>query len=204
MLKHQFSIPLLSILIILTSSCLVAGQVRRQGVCPDMRGLSNVESEWLNYQGRWFMQARYENDGDNRCQKSDYTLGPNREHIVRDYEISNADNSINERIGILTFLQDGQFQIQYDGIDPINFKVLSVVYNRYLITYSCKNLPEGQYDEDVWIHTRANNPSQQVITAYKDALDLKGISKTELQYNCHQDCAGYLSPTLHSKRQRKC
>ncbi|XP_067626149.1 bilin-binding protein-like [Eurosta solidaginis] len=144
MLKHQFALPPLSILIFLTSACLVAG-VERPGVCPYMTGLSNVESEWLNYQGRWFMQLRSFEDGF-RCQRTDYNIGTNSEHTVQTFEIRNRDDVIHVTTGTVTFGQDGQVQIQYSGRDPFIFKVLSVDYSKYLITYFCQNLPSRRYN----------------------------------------------------------
>ncbi|XP_067624213.1 bilin-binding protein-like [Eurosta solidaginis] len=205
MLKHQFALPPLSILILLASSCLVAG-VRRQGACPYMSGLSNVESEWVNYQGRWFMQVRYpfRNDEAFRCQKSDYITGTNDEHIIETFEISNADDAIHQSTGTFTFVGDGQLQIQYPNTPPFIFKILSVDYERYLITYSCQNLSSCQYDEYVWIHTRERVLTQDVVTAYTRAINDIGLSILDLRRTSHLNCQGYLVPTVQNYTQRKC
>ncbi|XP_067624088.1 uncharacterized protein [Eurosta solidaginis] len=171
--KQLIAIPPLSILIFLTSSCLVAGQVISSGQCrTDITYLSKVDFKAL--QGSWYMQMRYKlkHDGNYRCQKTDYKLGPNNEHLVTNSEIRNKGGSERFTKGKLTFLKDGQYTIEYDDPSaiPFKYKTLSLDSTKYVIIYICKNLPNNKHAELVSIHTRERGPSKEVKRDVKLAI----------------------------------
>ncbi|XP_067626118.1 apolipoprotein D-like isoform X2 [Eurosta solidaginis] len=206
MLKQKFSIAPLSILVFLTSSCLVAGQVIKPGSCrTDIKYLSSVDSK--AYQGSWYMQTRYlfVYEQDYRCQKTDYTPGPNNDLLVRNTEISNVDESEKVRTGTLKFLPDGQLQIKYNEADagePFDYKVLSVDYDNYVIIYACQNLL-WSHAEYVWIRTRDPNPSQIVKDAYIADLSAQNITTNELVSTRQEKCANYETMETKPNSSRK-
>ncbi|XP_067643117.1 lopap-like isoform X2 [Eurosta solidaginis] len=192
MQKNQFDIARLSILIFLTSSCLVAGQVRREGLCPNINYLSNVQSQPL--QGTWYMQTRYPflDDVFYRCQETDYNLEPNNEYTIRTFEIKNEDDSGRVGTGRLTLLQHGLFRVQYDDALPFDHKILSLDCDNYIIIYACQNLPlDNKHFEYVWIHTRVRNPTQEVKETYMADLNRLGISTHQLASTCQENCEDF-------------
>ncbi|XP_067636723.1 apolipoprotein D-like [Eurosta solidaginis] len=194
MLKNQFAIAPLSILIFLTSSCLVAGQIKRSGSCrTDIKHLPKVDLKRL--EGSWYLRTRYpyKNDHEYRCQKTDYTLAPNNEYIVEYSEIKEDDQSINFRTGRLIFLEDGQFKIKYDDVDDfsINYRILSIVYDQYVIIYACKNLPECNHEEYLWIYTRNHKLNTKDLIAYTAPLCEQNINPNLLQGTIQENCANY-------------
>ncbi|XP_067637198.1 lopap-like isoform X2 [Eurosta solidaginis] len=198
----------LSILFFFTSSCLVAGQVIKSGCCrTDIKYLSSVDIQ--AYKGSWFMQTRYPfwDDVNYRCHKTDYIPARSNVHMVSDTRIKKEDESEIVRTGRLTFLQDGQFTIEYDNADALPFKyiILNIVYNEYAIIYTCEDLPPSLHAEYVWIQTRVPNPSQEVKNAYMAALNKQGFSTKDLVPICQKNCPNYgKSVEQHqSKRQRK-
>ncbi|XP_067624211.1 apolipoprotein D-like isoform X1 [Eurosta solidaginis] len=197
MLKHQFDIAPLSILIFLTSSCLVAGQVINPGPCRKDINYLCVDSTRLA--GTWYIQYSYPvwMDKDYRCQQTGFTRG----HIVSS-DISNVDGSERLKTGTLTFLEDGQLQIKYNGEDALFFKVLSVDYNNYIVMYSCLDLSSGNHAEYVFIHTREPKFDQEVYELYTGALKTQGISTKELKWTNQENCENFAEQP--SKRHRWC
>ncbi|XP_067624360.1 uncharacterized protein [Eurosta solidaginis] len=191
MVHHQFAIAPLSILIFFTSSCLVTGEVLRDGSCPDIQYLS---SEGLTFKGKWYMHSRYpfKRDGDYRCYKSEYTRKSKTVHKVKNFKISNTDDCVKIQTATFTSLPDGQFQVQGDapGAPFVYHKILTYCKD-YFITYSCNNLPSKQHVEFLFVHTRVANPDQSIEAAYKLAISDKQISTLELESVRHDDCPFY-------------
>ncbi|XP_067626117.1 apolipoprotein D-like [Eurosta solidaginis] len=193
MLKQKFSIAPLPLLIILTSSCLVAGQVIRPLSCPKIKSVQNLNE--TAYLGSWYLYSRYLFifEQDKRCQKFDYFLGPNQEYSVRNTEISNINNVENILTGNLTFFRNGQLQIQYDepyAAPPFAYTILSTDYVNYVIIYACQNLL-WSYAEYVWIRVRVPNPSQEVVDTFLADLKAQNISTNELVMTSQANCTNY-------------
>ncbi|XP_067626217.1 uncharacterized protein [Eurosta solidaginis] len=191
MLKHQFAIVPLSILIFLTSSCLVAG-VSKPGSCPDIAYERSVDLK--GFKGTWYLQSVYppEKIVLYRCQKSDYIFGNSDNPEVKDFQISNEDGTVDHRTRTLILLSDGQVQSKYDGDSlSLNYKIISVDYEKYVIFYFCNDLYSDRHSENISIYTRHLKPSNKVKKGYLNALKDKGISTKEFVPDLHKDCGGY-------------
>ncbi|XP_067624701.1 apolipoprotein D-like [Eurosta solidaginis] len=192
MLKHQFAMVHLSILIFLTSSCLVAG-VPKPGPCPNIAYERRVDLR--GFKGTWFLQSVYpfEEDEPYRCEKSDCILESNDYTAVKKFQINNKDGTVDHRTGTLILLSDGQVQSKFDD-DALsfNYKILSVDYEKYVIYYLCKDLLYSErHAEYISIYTRDLKPSNKVKKGYLNALEDRGISTKELVPASHEDCGDY-------------
>ncbi|XP_067639280.1 uncharacterized protein [Eurosta solidaginis] len=211
----------LSIVIFLTSSCLVAGQGRKSGSCrTDIQYLQSVDRG--AFEGSWFMQFGMTLDEPNtffRCRRMDFKFLFGDQSVptykAREFKISHeylqepgTANTGTAITGTLKFPRDwdGQFRIRYFRKDsttfrtePINwnslrYKVLSLDCDK-LIIYACQNFQSGsQHAELVWVYTRYSHPSDDIVDAYRDALRDKGIDVEELYWINHSDCRNYIIP----------
>ncbi|XP_067625030.1 uncharacterized protein [Eurosta solidaginis] len=221
MLKQQLVIAPLSILIVLTSSCLVAGQGRNEGLCPDMDYLDSMD---LNaFKGSWYLQTGY-SFGDikkHRCQKTDYSCESGTEFSVRNFQISRKGGSQKVTKGSLTFIMGGLFFMTYDGAGAstsssgsvgidwknLGYKVLRLDCDS-LIIYACQNLPNSpsgkHHAELVWVYTRDAQPSLNVMGACKVDLSAKGIYLDRLESTIHDEECGFYgeSATKFQKQLR--
>ncbi|XP_067624705.1 uncharacterized protein [Eurosta solidaginis] len=190
MLKHQFDIVPFSILIFLTSSCLVAG-ISKRGSCPDIAYERSVNLK--GFKGTWYLQSVYppKKIEPYRCQKSDYILGNSDNPEVKYFQISNEDGTVDQRTWTLILVSEGEVQFEYDGDAwPVNHKILNVDYEKYVIFYYCHEFSR-RYSEYISIYTRDLKPSNKVKKVYLNALEDKGISTKELVPALHKDCGGY-------------
>ncbi|XP_067624330.1 uncharacterized protein [Eurosta solidaginis] len=193
MLSHKFVIAPLSILIFLTSSCLVAGQMRRPGWCRADRDYVSIVNP-STFRGSWYVHSRYPfwYDENYRCCKIDYTPGIKNVHRVRNFQISNKDESVKVNTGTLTSLPDGEIEVKYDEPGALTFNYNILTYcTEYVIIYACKNLDTVEHDEYLWIHTKDPKPPKHVIHAYEAALEDEKISTSDLKLVRHEDCGKY-------------
>ncbi|XP_067624329.1 uncharacterized protein [Eurosta solidaginis] len=194
MFKRQSFIAPLSILFFLTSSCLVAGQVRRSGSCrTDKKYVSRTESAF-QFQSSWYVHSRYtfRHDENYRCCKIDYTRGSDNVHTVTNFRISNKDESVEFNTGKLTSFPDEPFQVVYYGPREHSFKYNILTYcDEYFITYFCENVASKTHREYLWVHTKDPKPPKSVIEAYKADLVGQKISTSELKLVSHEDCGKY-------------
>ncbi|XP_067624340.1 uncharacterized protein [Eurosta solidaginis] len=147
-----------------------------------------------NFQGSWYLHSRYPfvYDENYRCNKIDYTPGPNNVHRIKRFQIRDIDDYVEVNTGTLTCLPDGEFQVIYDerGSRPPIYKILSYCKD-YIIFYVCQNLPSKKHDEYLWIYTKNHKPPKSVMKAYMDALEAQNISTGHLEWIIHENCAGY-------------
>ncbi|XP_067624342.1 lopap-like isoform X1 [Eurosta solidaginis] len=192
MLNHLFATAPLSILVFFTSSCLVAGQVERDGSCPDIQYMSSVDLPTL--QGSWYLHSRYRGlDNENaRCYKADFTPGSDNVHTITNFRISNTDDCVKVNTETHTSLSDGYFMVSNfeRGAIRLIYDILTYC-NDYIIIYVCHDLPLSKHNEFVWVHTRVPNPDQSIEDAYKRALNDQQISTIELELISHERCQGY-------------
>ncbi|XP_067624339.1 bilin-binding protein-like [Eurosta solidaginis] len=193
MLKYKFAIAPLSILIFLTTSCLVAGQIQRDGCC--RRDINFVPNDDLSaFVGSWYMHSRYRIviDENARCYKTEYTLDSNNVHRVKNFQISNADGCGTLKTGTITPSDDNYIIVKFD--DPqahhYYYKILTFC-DDFVIIYLCREIPfTRKHNEFVWVHTKVRNPDQSVQDAYISALNDQQLS-TELELVSQDDCGNY-------------
>ncbi|XP_067624341.1 uncharacterized protein [Eurosta solidaginis] len=190
MLKHQFAIVPLSILILFTSSCLVAGQVERSGPCrEDIEFVSSVDPSIFEI--NWYMHSRYPFNSDEnfRCYKTEYTHRNNKVYRVKNSKIHKENNCVNSKTATITILSGGKIEVEYDepGAPVLRYNILTYC-NDYVISYICENLPGRKHKEFLWINTNHHKPPKHVKDAYIKALKARGISTRELQWINHDNC----------------
>ncbi|XP_067624343.1 uncharacterized protein [Eurosta solidaginis] len=148
MLNHLFATAPLSILVFFTSSCLVAGQVERDGSCPDIQYMSSVDLPTL--QGSWYLHSRYRGlDNENaRCYKADFTPGSDNVHTITNFRISNTDDCVKVNTETHTSLSDGYFMVSNfeRGAIRLIYDILTYC-NDYIIIYVCHDLPLSKHND---------------------------------------------------------
>ncbi|XP_067624033.1 uncharacterized protein [Eurosta solidaginis] len=188
MLKHQFAIAPLSILIFLTSSCLVAGQVRKPGQCrTDIKHLKSADVK--SYHGIWHVHnGNFHNLDETYQKKTSFLFGPN-DYSIFFTNFVGADGYYIPH-GILQSGPEGAFRVKDDvgasssdfrtiriDLKKFEYKVLGPECANYLIIYGCQDLPSGSYHaEFIAIYTRDRRPPKSVTDAYKAALEAQRIA----------------------------
>ncbi|XP_067624533.1 uncharacterized protein [Eurosta solidaginis] len=197
----------LSILIFLTSSCLVAGD---PGPCPTNIGYLPMNINLL--EGSWYMQSRYipHHPIDYRCHKTDIIRGTITKHTIKKFQINKDDGSPKVTQQKILFLDDGRFFTKYEGahasassastasssrglnidFDNLVYKIISLDCEK-LIIYSCQDLPNDKHAKLLWVYTRKSRPSDEVIKKYKEAVNANGFKANLLKPISHKNCRDY-------------
>ncbi|XP_067613429.1 apolipoprotein D-like [Eurosta solidaginis] len=190
MLKPQFTIAYLSLLVFLTSSNLVAGQVSREGECPKVEPMENFSTK--AYLGKWYVYSGYPfaNDLGARCQQVEFTAGPNANTLYVTFTQINASSQKEIRSGTAKVV-GSSIQIRYDGtgsaVRNFDYVVLGADYENFSVIYNCSN-NSLSHAENLWIRTRKRNPNKDIIKEAEQVIKKAGLSLVELKIADQADC----------------
>ncbi|XP_067625331.1 uncharacterized protein [Eurosta solidaginis] len=191
MQQQQFAIASLTLVIFLTSSSLVSGQVFRGGLCP-----SNVQTvqdfDPSAYLGTWYEYAKYPFlfEAGGRCISANYDANGDDEVTVTNTQVNfkNQNQSID---GFAKIVGPGKLSVRFNGFASLagdaDYWVIGTDYNIYAVVYSCKSLLFA-HAEVIWILTRERNPSEETIKTAMNVITGQNLSLKELTITSQFDC----------------
>ncbi|XP_050327293.1 apolipoprotein D-like [Bactrocera neohumeralis] len=168
-------------------------QVQFSGACP-----CNVQVQpdfdVAAYLGSWYEYAKYPVyfEANGKCVKAEYTLKDNGQVGVVNSMIEATTDQTSDIVGYAVVVENAKLLVTFP-VSPAynvssNYWVLSTDYTNYSVVYSCQPTQDDSHSLVVWILTREQNPSAELIAKAKDVLTSNGVSLSPLVVTDQSGC----------------
>ncbi|XP_011177881.1 apolipoprotein D [Zeugodacus cucurbitae] len=168
-------------------------QVQFSGGCP-----CNVQVQpdfdVAAYLGTWYEYAKYPVyfEANGKCIQAQYTLKDNGQVGVVNSMIDQTTDQPSDIVGYAVVVENAKLLVTFP-VSPAynvssNYWVLSTDYTNYSVVYSCQPTQDDSHSIIVWILTRAQQPSAELIEKAENVLTSNGVSLSQLVVTNQSDC----------------